>query len=270
MFFKEITHQILFDMKKAILVLCVGLLCWNALSQDPLYLTFELMKVDEGMDSDYWETETFWEKLHEQRVKNGEIIGWDLWTLSPSGTGQGHQYMTVTLFNDPVKMMSGANLNEAMDAAYPNMPQNERDQKMTQTIESRDLAVRIFLVEISDSGSDYEMPLGTIGQINFMKAKPGQNGAYEDMESKMFKSIHNKRIEAGLLESWGLLRNMLGYGTEAYASHITVDMYRDWNQYFKDGSSLEFTPEQQKAWNGIADIRDLKSTVFGTLVKKVR
>ncbi len=257
-------------MKRAILIVCAVVLSWSALAQEPLYLTFELMKVDEGMGSDYWATETFWEKLHQQRIKNGEIIGWDLWALSPSGTSQGHQYMTVTLYSDPVKMMSGGDFDKTMEGAYPNMPQKERDQEMERTVKSRDLAVRIFLQEISNDGGDYEMPLGTIAQINFMKAKPGQSGAYEQMESEVFNGIHKQRISGGGMESWGLLRNMLGYPTEAYASHITVDMFKDWNQYFNGSGNLELTPDQQKAWNSIAEIRDLKSTVFGTLVKKIR
>lgn len=257
-------------MKNALIIIVAVLFSWNALSQDPLYLTFELMKVEEGMGSDYWETESFWEKIHEQRIKNGDIIGWDLWSLSPSGTEQGHQYMTVTLFNDPVKMMGGGDFDKTMDGAYPDMSEEDRNSKMDQTAKSRDLAVRVFLFEIATTGNDFEMPLGTLAQINFMKAKPGKSADYEEMESSVFKSIHEQRVAAGGMASWGLLRNMLGYTTEAYASHITVDMFEDWNQYFNGSGNVELTPEQQEAWNSIADIRDLKSTVFGTLVKKIR
>ncbi len=257
-------------MKKVLLIFMAALLSWGAISQEPLYLTFELMKVEEGMGSDYWETESFWEKLHEQRIQNGEIIGWDLWALSPSGTNQGHQYMTVTLFNDPVKMMQGGDFNKAMEGAYPNMSQGDRDSKMELTVKSRDLAVQVFLVQVASAGDDYEMPLGTLAQINFMKAKPGQAESYEEMESTVFKGMHGQRIAAGSMAMWGLLRNMLGYTTEAYASHITVDMFKDWDQYFNGSTNIEWTPAQQKAYDEIAEIRDLKSTVFGTLVKKVR
>ena len=257
-------------MKKLLLIFLAALFSLSALSQDPSYLIFELMKVEEGMGDDYWETESFWEKLHEQRVKNGDIIGWDLWALRPSGTGQGHQYMTVTLYNNPVKMMQGGDFNKAMEGAYPNLSQVDRDNKMDQTAKSRDLAVVVYLQQIASAGGDYEMPLGTIAQINFMKAKPGQAGAYEDMESSTFKGMHEQRVAAGDMAMWGLLRNMLGYTTEAYASHITVDMFKDWDQYFNGAADIEWTPAQQKAYNDIAEIRDLKSTVFGTLVKKVR
>lgn len=257
-------------MKKTFIYFMALLFGLGAMAQEPLYLTFELMKVEEGQGGDYWETESFWEKLHEQRVKSGEIIGWDLWALSPAGTEQGHQYMTVTLYSDPVKMMSGGDFNKALKAAYPNMSQVDINNKMNQTSKSRDLAVRVFLEQIAGAGDDFEMPLGTLASINFMKAKSGEAAAYEKMESEVFKAMHEQRIAAGGMAQWGLLRNMMGYGTEAYASHITVDMFTGWDQYFNGSGGMEMTPAQEKAYNDIADKRDLKSFVFGTLVKKVR
>ncbi len=103
-----------------------------------------------------------------------------------------------------------------------------------------------------------------------MKAKTGKANAYEEMESTVFKGMHEQRVDAGGMAMWVLLRNMMGYTTEAYASHITVDMFKDWDQYFNGSANIEWTPAQEKAYNEIAEIRDLKSTVFGTLVKKVR
>ena len=77
-------------------------------AQDKLYLVFEFMKVDNKQEAAYADTEEFWAKIHEQRVINGDIIGWDLWSLQPGGEDQHFQYMTVNLYDDPVKMMSGA------------------------------------------------------------------------------------------------------------------------------------------------------------------
>ena len=88
----------------------------------------------------------FWAKIHEQRVKNGDIIGWDLWRLQPGGEDQGFQYLTVNLYNDPVKMMSGAgDLDAALKAAYPDMSEEDLDKHMSKTAKSRDLSVRIYL-----------------------------------------------------------------------------------------------------------------------------
>ena len=94
-------------MKKLFLFIAIILLSSNVIAQDKLYLVFEFMRVDNEQESDYMETESFWEKIHEQRIKNGDIIGWDLWSLRPGGEDQHFQYLTVNLYNDPVKMFKG-------------------------------------------------------------------------------------------------------------------------------------------------------------------
>ncbi|MEH6513192.1 MAG: hypothetical protein V7734_08840 [Maribacter arcticus] len=47
------------------------------------------MKVDNEQMAAYDETETFCEKIQQQRVKSGDILGWDLWSLQPGGEIQG-------------------------------------------------------------------------------------------------------------------------------------------------------------------------------------
>ena len=60
------------------------------------------MRVDNEQEGTYMDIETFWQKIHEERVKNGDIIGWDLWRLPPGGEAQGYQYLPVNLYDDKV------------------------------------------------------------------------------------------------------------------------------------------------------------------------
>lgn len=91
---------------KKVLILGIALMMgFTTMAQEKIFLTFEFMKVDNEQESAYMETESLWQKLHEARVKNGDIIGWDLWVLGPGGEDQGFQYLTVTVHNDPVKML---------------------------------------------------------------------------------------------------------------------------------------------------------------------
>jgi len=258
-------------MKNIIIILAMTLFTATAIGQEeePLFLLFEFMHVDEDQSAAYAETEEFWEKVHVQRVKNGDCIGWDLWQLKPSGQEQGAQYLTVSLYNDPVKMMEGGDFNKAWSGAYPNLTPEESDQKMLQTAKSRDLTHQVYLVEIDKTNDNFDMPIGTLAVINFMKANPGQSGAYEKMESEVFKPNHQKDVDSGGRANWGLLRNMMGYSTEAYASHITVDMYTGYDQFF-NGTSTPLTDAQQNAMQEINNIRDLKSLTMATLVRKVR
>lgn len=258
-------------MKNFIVLTLALFFSFQLTSQEKLYLVFEFMKVDNEQEAAYAETEDFWEKIHEQRIKNGDIIGWDLWRLQPGGEDQHFQYLTVNLYSDPVKMMSGSgDFDAAVKAAYPNMSDQDLDDKMAETSKSRDLAVRIYLEEIDQTEGDFDMPLGTVAAINMMKVGMNNYSAYESMESDIFKPMHQANVDKGNLGSWGLLRFMAPYGSDTYASHITVDMYKDYNQYFMpdDNDGPELTPEEIKKINEGIATRDMKYSYLATLIKR--
>ena len=150
------------------------------------------MKVDNEQENAYMETETLWQKLHEARVKNGDIIGWDLWALSPGGEEQGFQYLTVTLHNDPVKMLEGGGFQKAMTAAFPNITEKQQ-QIMDATAKTRDLAVRIQAERISSTTGEFDMPIGSIAQMDMMKVAMGNSAIYEKAEDEVFKKLHKGR-----------------------------------------------------------------------------
>lgn len=245
----------------------------STIAQGDLYLVFELMKVDNDQENAYWDTESFWEKIHQSRADNGDILGWDLWQLSPGGESQGYQYMTVTLFDNAKAMFEGGNFNENLKKAYPNMSDDELNKKFNNTASTRDLDVRIYLHQIAETNDSFDMPLGTIAFINFMKVDLNNYGDYEKAEMDIFQPMHQKEVENGTLASWGLLRMMLPIGSDTYASHITVDMFKDLDQALSrnsGGGMGNLTEAQQKAiQDGIAT-RDMKLVNMGTLVKKVR
>lgn len=260
-------------MKKLSILIAVMLLSIPGIAQEKLYLVFEFMKVDNEQEEAYMETESFWEKIQEQRVKNGDIMGWDLWSLQPGGEEQGYQYITVSLYDDPVKMMSGAgNFAAALEAAYPGMPVVDRNKMFSNTAKSRDLAQRIFLEQIASTNDNFDMPLGTVAGINLMKVADADRENYERYESEIFRPMHQKEIDAGLMGNWGLLRYMLPVGSDSYATHITVDMYKDYNQMFSGWNQAPpalTETEIQKIQQALTS-RDLKNKYMATLIRKVR
>ena len=170
--------------------------------------------------------------------------------------------------------MSGAgDFNAAVKAAYPDMSEEDLNKKMAATSKSRDLAVRIYLEEIDATTGDFGMPLGTVAAINMMKVEPGNGATYEKMESEIFKPMHQRDVDNGIRGSWGLLRFMSPYGTDTYATHITVDMYKDYNQFFNPPEAPE-SPEMTEAQiaqinEGIAS-RNHKFMYLATLIKTVK
>ena len=259
-------------MKKLMMLIVVALFAINVSAQEKLYLVFEFMQVDNEQETTYMETEEFWEKIHQERVKNGDIIGWDLWSLQPGGENQHFQYLTVNLYDDPVKMMSGeGDFEKALEQAYPNLSDEELLEKFNQTASSRDLAVRIYLEMIDKTDGEDKMPIGTVASIDLMKVNLGNYSTYEKAETEIFKPMHQTQVDNGLKESWGLLRFISPIGSDTYASHITVNMYTDYNQYFMDSpESEELSDSQIEAIEDGIATRDLKFVYMATLIRKAR
>jgi hypothetical protein len=242
-------------------------------SSDKLYVIMEMMHVDNEQETAYAETENFWEKIHQQRVQSGEIIGWDLWSLLPGGEDQNYQYMTVTLFNDPVKMFQAMDLLANAKKAYPNMAEEDLINKLNSSAKSRDLAVRIFMEVVATTKDDFQMAPGMVAIMNMMKVGLENYGAYEKAETEVFLPMHQQQVDAGRRGSWVLARFMMPYGSATYASHITVDMYKDMAQALGSmggGNGGSLTPAQQKAITDGLATRDLKFASMGILMKMVR
>ena len=70
---------------------------YSAVAQDKLYYVLEFMKVEEQNELAYMETESFWEKIHEQRIKKGDLVGWDLWKLKSNDEDLSYQYLTINV-----------------------------------------------------------------------------------------------------------------------------------------------------------------------------
>lgn len=260
-------------MKKLLLIVAIAFFTLPLVAQEKTYLMFEFMKVDEEQTNAYWETETFWSKIHEQRAKAGEIQGWDLWSLIPGGEIQGFQYLTVQLFNDPVKMMSGgSSLMAHAKKAYPDMSEYDITSKLRASSKSRDLVVRVFMEIIDQTEDDFEMKVGMITSIDMMKVQPGNSSAYEKAEAEVFKPSHQAMVDAGVKGSWSLARTMFPYGSDTYGTHMTFNFFNDWKQHFDswnyDGGEIS-EEQQKKIQDGLAT-RDMKFVYMGTLEMMAR
>ncbi|WP_341939485.1 hypothetical protein [Marinimicrobium sp. C2-29] len=207
-------------------------------SEGQLFVVLELMKVDNSQENAYAETENFWEKIHQERVKTGAIVGWHFWSLRPGGEHQGYQYMTATLYDDPVKMMEGDDILAALQNAYPEMSEKERNEKFEQTADSRDLGTRMYMELIARTEDDFEMKPGMVASMEMMKADLESYAAYETAEMGVFQPYQQQRVASGNLGSWVLLRSISPIGNDAYASHVTANMYEGWEQ----AMSAEFQP----------------------------
>lgn len=259
-------------MKKLLTSIAVFLVITLSSAQET-YLVFEFMKVKSGNIGAYWDTENFWEKIHAERVKSGEIVAWDLWSLEPGGYDQGYQYLTVTVYNDPLKMLDGGDVFAAAHKAYPKMSDEDILEAFNKGGKSRELGQRLYLQVVNTTKDEFKMEVGTVNRINFMSAAQGKEWAYEKSETEVFKPIHQKNVDAGRLAHWGMARVNFPSGSKVKTTHITFDMFTGNKQmmdYFTPNDDFKPDEASMKKMQQAVKARDLTWTYMATLVKKVK
>lgn len=258
-------------MKKTLTLIGFMLFAVVTFAQDKVYTVMEFMKVNADQDAAYLETENFWEKIHEQRIKNGDLVSWELWSLKPGGEDQGYQYITISTYKDRVKMFADwGDMTALAKKAFPKMTDEEIRQKFDDTNKTRNLAIRDYLEQIDRTDDNYDYPPGTVATITMMKATSENASAYEKAEMEFFKPSHQTEIEKGQRASWKFFRFVSPTGSDTYASHITMNVYKDYAQVFSaEEDPVKMTDEQQKIFNDNVATREMKYVHMATLLKRV-
>lgn len=257
-----------------IIVLCIMVVSMS-LAQQTRYMVFEFIKVETNQTYDFIEFKDFMEKVYQAAVNDNKIQGWDFWSLQSGADPSEFQYITITYFRDPVSMMNGLQEDDMVRyamTAYPHLTEKQVVEKFNNAIESRDLAQRIYMQEIAKTQDNFKLTKGTLASFDLMKAVEGQFNIYEKAEKEVFQPIHQRRIEKGLMGSWSLLRTALPFGSEAKLTHLTMNIYKDYVQFFnaQEYEDMESTAEQRAAQEKGLKSRDQKFIYLATLENAIR
>lgn len=261
---------------KKLLTLCMVVLMTLSLNAQnnpsPLYLLFEFMQVKGENGSDYLQVEEFWSGIHKQRVADKSILGWDLWSLTPSGTKQGSQFLTVTLFaslQDMLKAINALDVAGYAKKAYPTKSEEDLTAMFDKTEKSRDMSNQVLFKMVDQTKGSFEMKVGTLVTLDIMKQV---DDSYEKVESEIFKPWHQQMVDQGKKGNWGLLRAILPAGSEVYGTHITSSMYKDEAQLasFMEGSGDEMDLTTQLAVKEGLKTREDKEVKLAKLIMTVK
>jgi len=214
--------------------------CLPLMAQEKNYLVFEFIRIEAGKTVDYLENKDFLSSIYQEAVNSGDIQGWDLWSLRRSSDPDAFHFATVTYYNDPVKMMNGSEIDFLIEngkKAFPNMSEDELKTKIRDAHDDRDLALRSYMVEVASTDDEFQYKPGTLASFDLMKAMEGRFEEYETAEREVFLPIHAKKIKAGLMENWRFLRTAVPTGSEAASTHMTMNVYKNYLQFF---NSLEY------------------------------
>ncbi len=263
-------------MKKVLTLALVLLISFGLKAQEKgksTYLLYEFMHVDGTNSVDYWQVEDFWSGIHKQRVADQSILGWDLWTLTPGGTEQGSQYLTVTLFSSLENMLKAINGMDVMayaKKAYPKKTDKELGAMFEKTGKARTLANQVVLKQVDRTTGEFTMKAGrTVATICIMKQLEDN---YEKAESDIFKPWHQEKVSQGKKGSWELLRAILPAGSGVEGTHFTIEMYNDVTQLasYMESSIGDMDTKTSLAVKAGLKTRDRKELKMMTLQLMVR
>jgi hypothetical protein len=243
--------------------------------QQTKFLVFEFIKVESNQTYDFIEHKDFMEKVYQGAINDKRITGWDLWSLQSGADPSEFQYITVTYFNDPVSMMNGLNEEDIVRyamIAYPHMTEKQVKEKLSESTNFMDLAQRSYMQQIASSRDNFQFRRGTLASFDLMKAVEGKFQEYEKAEKEVFLPIHQNRIDKGLMGHWSLLRTALPFGSEAKSTHLTLNVYKDYMQFFnaQEYEDMESTVEQIAAMEKGLKSRDQKWVYLATLENALR
>lgn len=244
-------------------------------AQQQRFMVFEFIKVESNQTYDFMEFKEFMDKVYQTAINDKRITGWDLWSLQSGADVGEFQYITITYYNDPVSMMNGLEEEDLIKyamIAHPHLNESQARKIFNDALNSRDLSQRVYMKEIASTKDTFQYKKGTLASFDMMKALEGKFEEYEKAEREVFQSIHQSRIDKGLMGSWSLLRTALPFGSEAKTTHLTMNIYKDYLQFFnaQEYEDMESTKEQQQAVEKGLKSRDQKWVYLATLENAIR
>lgn len=267
---KTITHfkaTLLLTLAAAVLFAC----CpnqGNAQNAPTVFAIVDFMKVKPENEGKYLDIEkNIWKPLHQERLKKGIITGWILYKVLYTGTNDPYNYVTVTFFDNQAKLEDPWKDIEAVKI----LPGRDLNKDMEETDKSRDLVKSHLIVR-----NDEVIPDGGPGEVkyievDFMKVKPGNEGAYVAAEENIWVPIHKEFIKAGTRAGWSLWGNAFPSGAGMDYQYTTVNYFADFSKI----GMADYTAAFEKAHKGksmdelgkqTTDLRDLvRSELWQTL-----
>ena len=144
-----------------------------------------------------------WSKLHQKRIDDGIISGWDVWWAMNSTSESDHQIVIVTL----VENIEDFNNNPGIRSVFPDWSDEELEE-FNQKNQAARTIIKTDLLAIKNRAAKQDS-IPNVLVMNYMKVKPVNALAYEKMEDNYKKSNFENSNRA----SWGMAKRIDKYGT---------------------------------------------------------
>lgn len=205
-------------MKKSILFLLLCLAVNLLQAQDEMYVNLWYGQVKNADVERHLELEEkYYSMFHKERIKRGEIVGWDLWQITNPDVNE----MTTTFIYAHLTTKSTGGGYPSIDK-LPGVSASEwanvQKEAMGHYLKNYQVLLSLkggYGPQASGQPADYAV-------LNYMEVDGYRAAEYEAMELETFMPIHQ---EQGTKSGWGLHKVLNHFGAEKPVNYITADFY---------------------------------------------
>ncbi len=202
-----------------------------------LFVAVDFMKVKPQDLSRYLEVEQeIWKPMHEERIRQGIIVGWYLYAVEFSGTADEYNYVAISLYDSP-ENLENPWTQEIPRTVHPTLPISEIVEKTNTAREN--VKSELFSSIATAPEIPLEIPAAYL-EVNFMHVEPGKNSAYEQLETDIWLPIHTESIESGRTAGWGLWRSLFPRGSGQKYQYLTLNTFSEFSYIFQADYSAAF------------------------------
>lgn len=240
-------------------------------AQSNNYFVVQYIKTPPTIENEYLELETqVWKKMHQARIASGRLDGWHLYrVISPSGSNTEYNFVTVQIYRSVEKL---AGHFEEYGVDYTKVLSSDEIAFALKTPELRNVVYE-EVWQNEDSATNERGKMFRFQRFNAMKTVDDSADAkYVQIEQNYWKPIHQRRIELGSMNSWGLYHMIIPGGTQRDYTWATVDYYDRFIDIMQDDLNTNLFDEIHGADKGeqylkeTTESRDLLRTEIRELI----
>jgi hypothetical protein len=208
----------------------------------------------------------------QQRIKAGNQIFHGLARVRyPNGEASDYDYVVVDGYASMEHLdLSREELGKMAYEVWPNADIPAMMGRFEETAKDLGSTVYFHRDEAFPGPGGGDDGVGRFMRVNFMDVADGQHEAYAEMESKIFKPVHQAAAKAGHLNEWVLLQRVMPFGSQYEDDFVTFDIFSEWKDMgaWNDGLFAEVHPGKNadQIMEKMSSLRDLRRSEVWEIV----
>ena len=186
-------------------------------AQQPILIVSHCMK---SASADYMGVETeIWLPMHQENVNQGNLNSWALYWVEFGDRSKCDFYVVESYLGQDqfnAADQSGASVFETVH------PGKDISKAMARTMNSRQMVESTFWWAVDG----VEIGPHSRATVNYMQADDPK--AYLEMESELFKPVHQALVDAGHRKGWGVYGLIAPTSDARPYNFVTVDFFDSW------------------------------------------